>query len=321
MKLPYLHWLISHGVTPWFRSLNGPALVEGSPNTGLFGAHLAFDRLGLYCKCYQYLRPPDNGFIGDRAFCPNRPPLLVDLTIPWRTFTDLITTASHQNITDGCQCHCTVEGCSPFTWMMKSGGYKYWGGPKLPMKYLIQNFVSHYNQCSADLAAYTHKAAIRFVTFAKLGLRHTCCDPHDMVYWGEWTEKDLEEVDIINEEQDRLLRKLEELVLEFEEKATEYIKTDLDGQSTFSQFWPDYWAVRMEEELRELEGNQLTAVERRAAEDIGVRWETEVTQKETKTKNPYDEKDAKHWFWELDKICPEYNGPRPEGLTRVSELS
>ncbi|KAF6823583.1 hypothetical protein CMUS01_10621 [Colletotrichum musicola] len=63
----------------------------------------------------------------------------------------------------------------------------------------------------------------------------------------------------------------------------------------------------MREELRELEGRHLTAVERSAAEEIGVRWNTEDIREEAKSENPYDQQNKEYWFWELNNICPKYS--------------
>lgn len=72
----------------------------------------------------------------------------------------------------------------------------------------------------------------------------------------------------------------------------------------------------MEEELEKLEGNELTDAERRGAEEIGVRW---AVSQEAEKGNPYSEEDPEHWFYELDKICPEYVEPWPEESRPVSE--
>lgn len=304
---PYFDWLISHGVDIYLRSSNGPPVVADSPNVGLFSAHFVFLLLPF-----------------DLNSLPRQPPLQRDI-LPLRAYTDLITAVSNHDLTDGCQCHCTTAGCSPFTWMMKgSMSMRPSRFGKKPPNRLIADFVSHYSKCGAELTAHTYKAAIRYATFACLELIHTCCDALDIatdIHCNERTERD--DVGIVNEEQNFLLGRLEELVVEFEEKAAEYLKTDSGGQSAFPQFWLDCWAVRMDEELQELEGNKLTAAEKRAAEEIGVRWNTKTrcVHREAKNRNPYNREDAEYWFWELDRICPEYSEPWPKGLTRISDPS
>jgi hypothetical protein len=181
----------------------------------------------------------------------------------------------------------------------------------------VDILVSHYSRCGVELTSLTYTAAIRYATFGALGLVHTCCNAYYVTHYGDNLVK-RDDVDIINEEQAPLLDTLEALVEEFEERAIEFMKTDLSGNCLFRQFWVVYWKVRMNEELEKLEGNKLTDAERLGAEAIGVRWAH--SQWEADTGNPYSEEDPEYWFYELDKICPEYVEPWPEGLRRVSEM-
>ncbi|KAL1854333.1 hypothetical protein Daus18300_011519 [Diaporthe australafricana] len=115
-----------------------------------------------------------------------------------------------------------------------------------------------------------------------------------------------------------VIRVLEDLVTEFEEEAVKYIQIYADGSSFFPKFWNLFWQIRMEEELGKLEGNELTDAERRDAEEIGVQWSS--SQQKEEEENPYRDTDLKYWFYELDKICPEYAEPWPEELCRVAEI-
>lgn len=297
MNYAYLHWLVSHAVDPFFRSSKGPAPTKDCPNNGLFGAHFAFYLLPL---CFQNYRREyhSSRYIG--------------------SFLAFATTVLNRDLTDACQCHCTINGCTPFTWMMKASHFFY-NSPGDPEKIRDENvgrFVSHYSRCGLELTSLTYKAAIRYATFEALGLVHTCCYPRRLIYYGnEWVERD--DVGMVNEEQAFLLGVLEALVKEFEEKALEFMKLDSTGNSPFPQFWVLCWKTRMEEELEKLEGKDLTDAERRGAEEIGVRWQ--ASQQESEKGNLFSIQDPEYWFYELDRICPEYVEPWPEELRQVSE--
>lgn len=296
MNYAYLHWLISKGVDLLSRSLKGPPFVEGFPNIGLFGAHFAFYFIHLSLD----IERSDN--------------LSRQTNVPWKTSMDLTAKILRENLTDGCNCHCTIEGCSPFTWMMKGDIIIRFAENSLTLNYCVDIIASHYRRCGPELTLITYKAAIRFMSFFVLGLSHTCCNAWNIARCGEeWVDRD--DVDMCNEEQAPLLETLEKLVAEFEEKAGEYLKTDPDGGNEFPQFWVQYWKVRMEEELRELETIKLTDEERHSAEEVGVRWGDQEAKE-----NPYDDqRDLEYWFFELDEICPEYSEPWPEALRRISK--
>lgn len=299
MNYAYLHWLVSNGVDLFSRSSNGPPVAEGSPNIGLFGAHFAFHFIHLSLD----IERSDN--------------LSRKTPVPWKRSMDLTAKVLRENLTDGCDCHCTIGGCSPFTWMMKGDMGFNFVESSLNLDYYVEIMVSHYSRCGPELTVLTYKAAIRFTSFFVLGLSHTCCHAWTIArYGGKWVIRD--DVDILNEEQAPLLEILERLVAEFEDKAVEYLKTNSDGENEFPQFWVAYWKVRMEEEVRKLESIELTDEERRGAEEVGVRW----TDQEAEKENPYDkERDVEYWFFELDEICPEHNELWPEGLHRISEYA
>lgn len=302
MTYVYLHWLVSHGVDPFIRSSRGPAVTKDFPKIGLFGAHFAFFFMDLDLDPRdQYgLLSPDTG--------------------SWDSYMALLASICREDLTDGCRCRCTTRGCSPFTWMMKGSHFKLplpHGAVQIP-DWKIDQLISHYSRCGLELTSLTYKAAIRYATFWALGLIHTCCKAIRITYYGdEWVDRD--DVEVVNEEQAPLLELLENLVEEFEEKAVEFMKADSSGHSLFPQFWTLCWKLRIEEELEKLEGKELTDAERRGAEEIGVRW-TVSQQEAVQEENPYDLDDPSHWFYELDKICPEYAEPWPEEVCRVSEL-
>lgn len=294
MNYAYLAWLVSHGVDPFSRSSKGPAPTKNQPNVGLFGAHFAFYFISLRLRD----SPSDIYSWRPAGY--------------WDAFMALAATVCRHDLTDGCECHCTIDGCSPFTWMMKGSSlfFNLWG-PVFDIEGAVNVLVSFYSRCSLELTSLTYEASIRYATFEALGLVHTCCKTSNLAhYTSRWVERD--DVDIVIEEQAALLKVLEVLVKEFEEKALEFVKANSSENCPFSQFWVLCWKVRIEEELEKLEGKELTDEERRGAEEIGVRWQ--VSQQEAEKGNPYNRKDPEYWFYELDQICPEYVELWPEEL-------
>ncbi|KAK1719637.1 hypothetical protein BDP67DRAFT_485774 [Colletotrichum lupini] len=169
--------------------------------------------------------------------------------------------------------------------------------------------------CGPELTLATYEEAIRFMTFEALDLFHSCCSTHSVVDEGA-TWVDIDDTEVI-EEQGLLLELHEELVVEFTREAREYLGDGPNGRILSTQFWRSYWTDRMTEELKKLNGGDLTAAERRDAEEIGVIWDEPTEGDEgdkCKGGNQYDRGDVEHYWFELDLICPEYNEPWPEGL-------
>lgn len=304
----YFFWLLQHGVDLRLEMPTEPPHSIGNQNIGILGAHYAFYLLGeekVVNRAEEWVYPFDS-------------------TGEW---TEVAKSVIRDNLTDGCECHCSTGGCDPFLCFLK--------GMALPLRELrnyydndqlevwIKPMDGFYSGCGIELTALTFKAAIRYVTFHALKLSHTCCDTGHLTYGyatrggNTWLDKD--EVKTINEEQAHLLKLHEELVAEFQEKAFEYIKKESDGSPRFPVFWDEYWIGRMKEELQKLKGANLTDEERRGAEDIGVHW-CEPPVDKSRATNPYDRDTVEHWFFKLDSVCPELNEPWPEGLHRVDEL-
>ena len=102
---------------------------------------------------------------------------------------------------------------------------------------------------------------IRFNTFEKLDLGHTCCvmtfdyDAHAYAIHERYGDEEIHE---IQEEQAEQIEKLETLLKEFDNKYEE-------SGSTFNDFMDGYWTDRMNEVLTE-EG----PVDHEALEDMGI---------------------------------------------------
>ncbi|KAK7918074.1 hypothetical protein PG985_009948 [Apiospora marii] len=340
MDTSYFCWLVEHGVDLFNRSLAGPSEADYGSEVGVFGAHHAF-------------------FVMGRTMAvPGRWKPWQGVQIPVELSANLLL----RNLKDCCECYCSVDGCSPFTWMMKGMAFGMTTG--WPRRRGLRGYKDcaqlHYGSCGMELTALTFKSAITFFTFQALGLVHTCCLMEEVGGKGfggpdtepryQWLGRD--EANIINEEQGFLLKIHEELVAEFIEEASGYLEVESDGSeeepehseeasnhladmskssdgsensedwiecssdgseyseepsnhdSGFSRFWSEYWVVRMEEKLEELEGNQITDAERQDAEAIGVQWEEESEESEEEIgRNPHHRDELDWWLFELDLIC------------------
>lgn len=302
MNLAYLHWLVSHGVDILFRSPKGPALLDESPNRGLFGAHFAYHFIELDFRQNLLERQRDDS---------------------WEASMELTEAIFRRDLTDGCQCHCTADGCTPFTWMMKGNVFlmdSTYRSLETPGRYACF-LSSHYSQCGPELATLTYKAAIRYATFTALNTSHTCCGAWNVAKYGrDRVQRDANEMKTINEKQATLLETLENLVLEFEEKAVEYLETDSkSGRRSFHRFWSAYWEVRMNEELAKFHDKKSKAAKEKSKRENEIRgW---GPQRPVEKKNPYKSTDLKYYLYELDKICPDYSEPWPEESFRVSKVA
>ena len=103
-------------------------------------------------------------------------------------------------------------------------------------------------------------SVIRFETFTRLQLRHTCCWIKSDQYHGPMNPEDIE---YAREEDEERLTLLEDLVEEFEAKFRELQSDNYDA----IDFLEDYWATRMDEALAESPADPDSI---QKIEDIGV---------------------------------------------------
>ncbi|KAK1688422.1 hypothetical protein BDP55DRAFT_629529 [Colletotrichum godetiae] len=290
LEAHFICWLVDHGGDLFLRSPVGP--INRTADDGIFAAHFVFYLLGAQSCMWS-----GSWRTGWRAAKSD-------------AFEKVVTTVTSRNLTDGCCCPCSARGCVPFTWMMK-GFVKFSSIPDEDFPYnYVDEMVAFYSSCGLEMTLLSYAEAIRFMTFEALGLVHSCCDAHSLTHLkSDWI--DIDHTEII-EDQHLLVELLEELVVEFVQKAAEYLGDGPDNRPLFPQFWVSYWIDRMLDELEELGGNELTEAERRGAEELGVEWRGPI-ESGNENENPYNEYDLEHYFYELDLICPEYNEPWPEG--------
>ncbi len=171
----------------------------------------------------------------------------------------LVRTVLTDDLPDCCTCACSVGGCRAYTMAVKryitvGGGYD------LTRLYMTQAIAQELNVDQLSLA-WLRCEMVRFCTFEKMELRHTCCM---MGYFGEFndeviSEPDDEEKREIMEEQAEQLDKLDILLVEFEDA---YAALGLP----FSEFLGGYWQDRIREFLRE-----EVPIDHTALENMGVK--------------------------------------------------
>ncbi|MCJ1370710.1 hypothetical protein MMC20_001923 [Loxospora ochrophaea] len=163
-------------------------------------------------------------------------------------------------VQDTCMCACS-RGCSPIIMFLKGIDMDSIQSIRLPWKVGLRISLNCCIQICAILAEYLEPQAqaycglissqsLRFLTFKKLSLRHTCC--RWQRYWAEAAnsnvifELDEDEIHEIQDEDRELIDKLEELLEEFQVKYEEL------GVS-MKEFLHGYWQTRMDEVLSEQE--------------------------------------------------------------------
>lgn len=152
---------------------------------------------------------------------------------------------------DCCNCACSTAGCMPYTMMVKypvtkARRYSYYSNIEVRKAILqMSQALAQYLDIDQPSLAWLRREMIRFNTFERLELRHTCCEMdyfYDRDYANEviYEPYDDEEIHEINNEQAEQLERLESLLIEFQ---TEYDKS----ASTFCEFLEGYWTDRMNE--------------------------------------------------------------------------
>lgn len=164
---------------------------------------------------------------------------------------------------DDCVCACSSNGCTPAVMMLKSITYS-WSSSAHPISFQrciwvidwLDNLLSHHHEAWQRLS---HEF-IRYETFEKLALTHTCCTRRYKAY-DMRNDMDKTEREEIRDEERLMISKSDALVTEFEEKYTELAVSLPD-------FLNGYWKTRMEEV--ESEEEPLDEGEIAKIKDLGV---------------------------------------------------
>lgn len=215
---------------------------------------------------------------------------------------------------DGCRCACSehADGCDPLTIFLTSA--QRLGDPLGPIAYAFERLFRPEADDVATLFPRLAFAMIRCLTFAELGIRHTCCntlwrarrdnnDPEWAMVFGEPAPDYGEDFPYLRDEDAPLVARLEELVAEFKEKF-------LSESCSIPEFLEGYWRRRMDEVMDEMQAIRLTEKERDAIAAVGVeKWEEDIPSIVLDTANPVPEEagldplDVLFWTRQLDSIC------------------
>lgn len=145
------------------------------------------------------------------------------------------------NVSDDCECACSNGGCKALTLITKS--YILSLGKNYRSQQLANLWADIMDICNPLKCS----EFMRLITFEELGLTHTCCH-HEHRRDREWEFSvfsrigDQAEIDEIQDVEVADLRKLEELLEEFEVKRIEF-------DVPFEDFLQEYWHPRMKEVL------------------------------------------------------------------------
>lgn len=218
---------------------------------------------------------------------------LEDVSEPGRR---LILHVLSEPLPDSCKCACSAMGCRAYTMMAKclvTNVRDYGWNSVRPREGLLQVSQAYAQLLSVDQPslAWLRSEVIRFNTFEKLDLRHTCCEINNYrsfnatVICEPYDDQELHE---IQEEQAEQMEKLETLLIEFENKYEE-------SGSTLSEFLNGYWKDRMNEVLSE-EG----AVDHEALKEMGI-----VLRKEDRPSPwAYDDDEPSSRLFDADSPAP-----------------
>ena len=166
----------------------------------------------------------------------------------------LCTTLCSISKLDECWCGCSSTGCSPITMVFK--GYIKFRFDKKGVITLVCWLVE--NHITAQASQRVFAEMIRFMTFDRLGIKHTCCQTD----WGfQIRLQDDEEMKEIREEESFRLQLLEDLVDEFETKYSE-------SRESLMDFFKGYWEERMEQVQSELESMNEEEIRKAGATSV-----------------------------------------------------
>ncbi|VTT72410.1 unnamed protein product [Fusarium fujikuroi] len=229
---------------------------------------------------------------------------------------------------DSCSCQCSPGGCNMLTFILRQlvdeRDYKYKAqiysqddattsteDPErrglaytVPLLKLIDGFIIYLSHFSCHFRRWHHYAAIRFLTFAALEIRHCCCQ---IRCWDRESEDDVDSNENgLGDDQGYQLALLEDLIIEFEETMTSLLENPDTGTDELIDFWERTWVGRMSEVLDRLEGSDLPEDEKLAAEEIGVVWDKigpEPPRPDPQEMgNPYRANMIEYWLYKLRKI-------------------
>lgn len=271
----YILWLVEHGAQLFHRLEYTHLTKQENTIIGATSAHWAFSYIGEYLetRCNNHLNLDTNnkGAIGQ----------LNVQVLP-------------ADVVDECCCSCSLSGCSPLVWMLKSM-LQDTDSDLLDIAQMMYWYMNHF---SSDIRMKDYREAVRFVTSEALDIQHTCCQgARDRFH--RLPKYDPEDIREIEEDQAILLETLEVLVHEFEDKITGILEQEGDVSTSLVEFWTEYWYDRMNEVLKELDGDGISLEERTEAERIGVKWDNDRSEMSSERE---DKNDIRYWYRRIEEI-------------------
>lgn len=280
--LTYLKWLLSQGMqVRWWHLFCPPLWVRSASNAVVVGIILGETIFNNLLRKVAKLTPTPELYI---AYESESARILHDFVLSTEEC-------------DSCQCHCSRGGCTPFIRLlsrMKHVPDEVSHNNKAPAK----AFIKYLKQFGDSLSKLHHLAALRFITFTTLQLRHTCeelkpssrFDSDNESLSDESLSDESEELRELNEEDNEKIIKLEELLAEFEEHLFGDHKDDECDEKSgdeddddhaprpslegIIQFWKGHWVKRINEAFTEIESCHPWDQDKQATEEIGVIWRT-----------------------------------------------
>ncbi|KAH8649903.1 hypothetical protein BX600DRAFT_502266 [Xylariales sp. PMI_506] len=279
--IDYVNWLVERGAD-LFRELNPTSKTPARYRTrGAMPAHYFYRKVGLH-----------------QEYC------LKDSYSIWNSstidgFYKLNKRIVQKNPTDGCICNCSSQGCTPFVFLLNSmiGSHNESGGSA----YLSTGFKLFlgYIRYFDRLALQQHVDAVRYLTHHSLDLVHTCCSNGCITRDGSPTDEFVLDPGDQDADDSELL---EILITEFEVKINKIMENNRDTSVLRLEFWEGYWYNRMREELKKLESRTLSDEQIRAAEEIGIVWETFGPEAPPEVEHGEEYDSLDYWLRRMEKI-------------------
>lgn len=194
---------------------------------------------------------------------------------------DLTQKLSQRDPQDSCRCACSPGGCTPFVrFLQTASGSRYIHSASS----LTHQLHKTINGTHTSLTKVQMRSVVRYATFEMLGIRHTCC--HAKPGLTRHRLRHNEELDELRQEDCFLVALLEDLTAEFEVELEQIAQERYVNKRV--SFWHDRWLPRMQNVLESIESGEIEKPDRLAAEDIGVVWDKQDSEKGKEREEDFD---------------------------------
>ena len=169
--------------------------------------------------------------------------------------------------TDQCSCACSIAGCLPLGTFLGSLGHSWEDKEKTERARERRAAINWlHDLCSSQDVMLPAAEIIRFESFERLDIRHTCCLANSELTYGFGLVEDYlsnEEIEEIHDEDRLLLDRFEKLMFELEERYMEL-------SQPLPEFLDGYWHSRMKDVQFELNSWSDEEAQRLAAMGVKV---------------------------------------------------